>query len=338
MLRAGLIGCGWIATAHKKAYRRLAAESRQVEIQASVDIRPEQLQDLGDIRTYTDIDEMLSAEQGKLDYVDICLPTYLHAETAVKAMKAGYNVLCEKPMARTYEQALWMCRTAEETGKTLMVGHCNRFMSVIRAMREICLSGELGRMRSADFFREGGNTEPLGYKNWFRNGNLSGGAILDLHIHDVDIICWLFGPPRSVSAAAAVVIPGSGYDAMSVNYHFGNGVFVHAGCDWTISHDKYNTRATRINFEKGYVFCDRTPGREVFVKVTQDGFVTDLSELLKNDFFHEEILYYTDCLKDGRSVDICPPDQSALAVRVVMAEIASADNGGMLINLGEVKE
>ena len=62
-------------------------------VEAYCDIRPEQLADLGEARTYTDIDAMLAAEQGRLDYVDICLPTYLHAEVATKALRAGYHAL-----------------------------------------------------------------------------------------------------------------------------------------------------------------------------------------------------------------------------------------------------
>lgn len=333
MLKAGLIGNGGIARSHNKAYARMRAEGGPVAVEAYCDIRPEQLAGLDGARTYTDIDTMLASEQGRLDYIDVCLPTYLHAEVAVKAMRAGFHVLCEKPMALNHELAREMCRTALATDRTLMVGHVNRFMDDRRAIRDLCRSGELGRVRSAEFYREGGSREPMGYHNWFRDGKLSGGAMLDLHIHDVDLIVWLFGLPQAVSAAAATVIPGSGYDAMSVNYFYGDRTFVHAGCDWTIRHDTFNTRAMRVNFERGYVFCDRSPGRQAFVKVAEDGTVTDLAGLLGSDFFYNEIRYYATCVAEGREVADCPPEQSAEAVRLIMAEMASADRNGARIEL-----
>ena len=89
----------------------------------------------------------------------------------------------------------------------------------------------------------------------------------------------------------------------------------------------------RVNFERGYVFCDRSPGRQAFVKVAEDGTVTDLVEHLGSDFFYNEIRYYANCLSAGRPVDHCPPEQSAEAVRLVMAEMASADRHGERIEL-----
>ena len=125
-LKAVVIGNGGIAQAHRRAYARPSAENAPIEVVAYCDIRPECLENLGNCRTYTEIDEILSRESGIADYVDICLPTYLHAEVAVKAMEAGFNVICEKPMTLNYEQAEIMCKTAEKPGKTLMIAHFNR--------------------------------------------------------------------------------------------------------------------------------------------------------------------------------------------------------------------
>lgn len=332
MIRVGLIGRGTISAVHVGAYRRLKKEGADVEFAACCDIRPERMEDLEGVRTYTDIDEFLRGEAGRLDYVDICLPTYLHAETAIKAMKAGFHVLSEKPMALNAEQAQEMLRTAGETGKQLMIAHCCRFMGVVQVLREVIASGELGKVRSAEFFREGGSTGPMGYQNWFRNGKLSGGAMLDLHIHDVDMINWLFGMPKAVSAAATQIITDGGYDSMSVNFMYDD-MYVNAKSDWTIAHDKYNTRALRVNFEKGYIYNDRSPSRNVFVKVGIDGTVEDLSARNGDDAYYLEICYYIDCLKNGKPVTDCLPESSAQAVDIIMAEMKSADNGGERIAL-----
>ena len=128
MLRAGLIGCSFIAEAHRVAYEKLEKESGPVKLEAICDIRPEQMERFSSsIRRYTDVYEMLKEEQGRLDFVDICLPTFLHAQITVAAMEAGFHVLCEKPMARSVLQAAEMAEASRHTGKTLMIAHCCRF-------------------------------------------------------------------------------------------------------------------------------------------------------------------------------------------------------------------
>lgn len=333
MLKVGLIGNGGIAGAHRKAYARIAAEGGNVVLEACCDIEPERLEGLDGLRLYTDVDEMLAKEKGKLDFVDICVPTYLHAEVAIKAMEAGFHVLSEKPMERNTEQAQRMIEAAERTGKKLMIGYCNRFYDATKAMRDIILSGELGSVRSADFYRENDTPLPMGWKDWFHDGKLSGGAMLDLHIHDVDMIRWMFGMPKAVSAVAGSYVTKGGYDTMSVNYIYDDGVYVHASCSWILAENKYNTRSFRVNLEKGYVYIDRSPGRETFVKVMNDGTVTDLSEKLPFQAYYNEIVYFADCIVNEKPVTECLPEESIDSVKIVLAEIESADGDGVKVTL-----
>ena len=111
MLRVGLIGNGGIAGNHKGAYRTLPS----VKLEAICDVHAEQLLQTEGLRTYTDYLQMLEQEQGRLDFVDLCVPTALHAEISIKAMEMGYHVLCEKPMARTVEQAQAMLDVSSRT-------------------------------------------------------------------------------------------------------------------------------------------------------------------------------------------------------------------------------
>ena len=330
-MKIGLCGRGSIAAAHEAAYRRIEG----AEIVAVCDVREEAFAGLGEgVRTYRSLDEMLTAEQGKLDYIDICLPTYLHAEASIKAMRAGFSVLSEKPMARSSAEAEEMCRVAKETGRLLMAAHCNRFFNAFRIMKDYVDSGRFGRVVSVEFRREGGSRRPMGYQNWFRNAALSGGAMLDLHIHDADMLVALLGMPRAVSAMARNLIEGSGYDAMSVNYSYTDGAFANATCDWTIAHDKFNTRAIRVNLDGGYLFLDRSPGRTTFVAVAVDGSIEDLSDKIgAADLYYNEIVYFMDCLKNGTSPALCLPESTCDSVKLIEAEMRSADLGGELVVL-----
>ena len=330
-MKIGLIGRGNISKVHEAAYARIP----DAELVAVCDVCEERLAGLGaGVRTYRDIDEMLKAEAGRLDFVDICLPTYLHAEVACRAMRAGFHVLSEKPMARSAAECEEMCRVAKETGRLLMAAYCNRFFPAFRIIKEYADSGRFGGVVSAEFRREGGSREPMGYQNWFRDKALSGGAMLDLHIHDVDMLIALLGMPVAVSAMARNLIPGSGYDAMSVNYRFASGAFANATCDWTIPHDKFNTRAIRVNFEGGYIFLDRSPNRTTFLAVAADGTTEDLTEKIgASDLYYNEVAYFVECLTNGTRPEICLPESSMLSVQLVEAEMRSADLGGELVKL-----
>ena len=338
MLKVGIIGNGSISQSHRNAYQRLF-ESGEVELVAICDIRPERLEEdcrsgFDNVRLYTDADEMLRAEAGKLDYVDICVPTFLHAEISIKAMQAGFNVLCEKPMARTVEQAEEMVKVSKETGKLLMIAYCNRFNQGAMEIKKIIDSKKYGRVISADFRREGGSDDAFGWNNWFRDFELSGSAALDFQIHDVDMIRWMFGMPNAVSMVGGnFTTKGGGYDIMSSNFMYDDNMFVNSTCNWYVGNNHYNTRVIRVNFEQGYVYLERTPGRQTFVVVPRHGEEIDLSEKNVFDAYYEEIKYYTSILREGKQLDYNIPEESVDSIKLVMAEIESADKNGERIAL-----
>ena len=116
MLRAGLIGFGGIAKAHRKAFAKLEQQGRAQlvcaydvdpeafgrKISINIDTGPVEMEE--HIRFYTDLDKMLSEQE--LDFVSICAPSFLHSELSAELLRRGYHVLCEKPMALTYDAHL----------------------------------------------------------------------------------------------------------------------------------------------------------------------------------------------------------------------------------------
>ncbi len=338
MLKVGIIGNGSISFAHRSAYERLY-KSGEVELVAICDIRPERLEEdcrsgFDNARLYTDPDEMLRAEAGKLDYIDICVPTFLHSEISIKAMRAGFNVLCEKPMARTVAQAEEMVKVSKETGKTLMIAYCNRFNEGAMEIKKIIDSKKYGRVISADFRREGGSDDAAGWNNWFRDFELSGSAVLDFQIHDVDMIRWMFGMPNAVSMVGGnLTTQGGGYDIMSSNFMYDDNMFVNSTCNWFVGNNRFNVRVIRVNFEQGYVYLERTAGRDTFVEVPRHGEPIDLSEKNVFDAYFEEIKYFAGIIRDGKPVDYNIPEESIDSVKLVMAELESADKNGERIAL-----
>ena len=254
MLKVAMLGMGGISGAHRSAWKQF----EDAKVIACCDIRPEKAdaaaEDLG-CKAYYHYEDMAANEQ--YDILDICLPTYLHAEYAIKALNAGKHVLCEKPMAINPTQCRMMIDAAKANGKKLMIAQCLRFWPAYEQLKKLVDSGEWGKVVSAMFFR-GGATPIWSYQDWLRKKEKSGGCLLDQHIHDVDMINWLFGTPEYVSTSAVNTIPGSGYDAVSTNYYYADGKVINAQDDWTINGDGFGFEMIfRVNFEKGAAILTR---------------------------------------------------------------------------------
>ena len=343
MLKVGIIGNGGIMRAHLSAYERLAKEGI-VEIVAFCDIRPERLEKecLGvftEARTYTSLDEMLEAEKGKVDFFDSCVPTYRHAEIAIKTMEAGYDIMSEKPMARTVKEAESMVEASKRTGQRLMIAYCNRFNLAAQTIKEVIDSGELGKPLSAHFQRHGGGLDtlygrkPFGANDWFKDFALSGSGALDMHVHDLDVIRGMFGMPKAVTMAGVNrMTRGGGYDMETTTLIYDD-MFVNSNCDWCIPANKFDSRGIRVNFERGYMFQDRTADRAVFLKVYEDGTVVDLADKNVFDAYYEEIKYFAGKIAAGEELDYNRPEESVDSIKIALAAIESADKGGEKIEL-----
>lgn len=208
--RVAILGYGGIARAHKSGYVKLQSEGAPVRLVALCDIDPAQFtktvtintgatsaEDLSAYSLYTDFDEMLAKEE--FDTVDICLPTVLHKEYTIRALRAGKNVQCEKPMALTSADCAEMIAAAEESGKKLMIGQCLRFNSGYVAIKNYLDSGAAGRVLSVRCERYSAMPR-WAFEGWFHDYDRSGGEMHDMSIHDYDMIRFLFGEPKKVSA------------------------------------------------------------------------------------------------------------------------------------------
>lgn len=338
MLRVGLIGIGFMGRGHLDVYLRLEKEGFPVKLTAICDIDPEKFEnkfvkgnidvgtgtyDFSRYNLYTDIDEMLEKEE--LDYVDIALPTYLHAEASVKALNKGIHVLCEKPMALTSEECRQMIEASEQNGKKLMIAQCLRFWPAYEYLKEVVESGRFGKCVSAYFFR-GGAPPRWSYQNWLLTKEKSGGCLLDQHIHDVDTINWLFGKPEKVSTIGRNVIPGSGYDAVSTNYIYNDGKVVNAQDDWTLQGDFGFEMLFRVNFEKGNLVFEK--GKLTVHPNDGEGFVPELSPEMG---YYREIKYFANAIMNDTPIETATPQSTMETIQIAEAELESADKGGAVV-------
>ena len=208
MVRVGIAGIGFMGMIHYLGYQRvrgakvcaicekiperLAGDWRS--IQGNFGPRGEKM-DLTGITCYSEIDDMLA--DPNIDMIDICLPPFAHAEMAIAALKAGKNVLCEKPIALKTSDARKMVSTAQKTGKQLMIAHVLPFFSAYAFALKTIQSGKYGRFLGGHFNRV--ISDPLWLKDFF-DPNGCGGPMVDLHIHDAHFIRLICGMPKAVQS------------------------------------------------------------------------------------------------------------------------------------------
>ena len=203
--RVAIIGCGKIANAaHGPSY----GKNPNAEIAWCVDILPERARALAATfgsdatKTCTDYREML--RDPAVDVVSVCVPNYLHAPITIDCLNAGKHVLCEKPAAMNYAEALQMKAAADQSGRILNIGVVNRFNTAVNKVRDMIQSGELGEVYHIYCsFRSHRSIPGLGGQ-FTTKAQSGGGVLIDWGIHFLDLINYCINSPavRSVSGAA----------------------------------------------------------------------------------------------------------------------------------------
>jgi len=320
-LRAALIGFGGMGHFHASCY----AGQKEVELVAICDIDPKTFEkekekinlgesgkiSLDDIVTCRSYQELKRKVQ--FDLLDICLPCHLHAEYAVRAMQDGYHVLCEKPMARTLAQADRMLRVARETGRKLMIAQCLRFAPNLNKLKEIIKTEKYGKLLRLDTRRNGA----LPAKKWYHDPAKSGGALLDLHLHDTDFVNYLFGLPQAVQTYGIVRDTG-GIDDLMTAYQYKNGPVVNSESSWC--RGSWFSSMTAV-FRHATV---ETVGFKQLKIYPTGKEVEELNFERKNNPYFNEIEYFAHCVVTDREPEQCLPQSTRNSIRIAAAEERSA--------------
>jgi predicted dehydrogenase len=194
-----LVGAGEIGAVHARAHAAAAGN----RLAAICDVHAEQAQRLAEqvapTAAVTSLDAVLDDPQ--IEAVDLCVPNHLHRELTVRALEAGKHVFCEKPIALTLDDADAMLAAAERAGRFLMIGHVLRFWPEYVLAKQAIDEGRIGDV----LLMSGRRMVSLlagtpGADGWRRDPARSGGAVLDMQIHDLDVFCWLLGQPESIVA------------------------------------------------------------------------------------------------------------------------------------------
>lgn len=332
MIRVGLVGVGAMGRGHLEVYIRLMEEDPSIKLTALCDVDPKRFEaregnlniegvgkdqiDFSRFHLYADMDAML--DQEPLDMVDLVIPTYLHAPYAEKALDRGLHVFCEKPMSLTPEQCQRMIDARNRSGKLLMIGQCLRFWPAYEKLKETVENGSLGKPTAGYYARYGGT--PRGsFEDWYLDETRSGGCLLDQHIHDVDMVNWLFGLPEAVSTRGVNANPGAGIDALSTIYRY-PGMSVATEDDWSLNGKdmKFQMRF-RQNFERGAVVFEDNK-----LTVYPNGESSYVPDLPADNGYYRELRYFLDRIGDGEPIATAPLESTRDTIRVAVAERESA--------------
>lgn len=198
-LKVGIIGSGGIARAHVSAYRKLP----YVEIVAVADVIPGKAQQFVDAEQLTGAaayDGHQSLLKQDLDAVSICTPNVSHHVTTVDSLRAGKQVLLEKPMSVTFQEALEMTKAARETGNMLTIGFQPRYDPNMKLLQDIVQSGRLGKV----YYAETGGGRRRGMPGGtFISKKLAGaGAMADIGCYSLDMALNAMGYPKPITVSA----------------------------------------------------------------------------------------------------------------------------------------
>lgn len=323
MLKVGILGFGAMGKMHFDCYVKSGAARVVAVSDVNIDILKEYRESNPEafegVKAYGEPERLIA--ESELDLVDITLPTYLHEKYALLAFAAGRNVLCEKPIALNMEEAGSMLEAYRQADAAFMVGHSTRFWHPYEIVKEYIQTGKYGKALLAYFGRF--NPAPLwGWENWLHSGEKSGGAALDLHVHDTDIVNWYFGLPEKVFSSGVKKTSGA-FDSISTIYSYPEDLQVSAEGGW-IYHPTFETvRMFRVVFEGATVEFDSTKTPAMAIHV--EGGETVIPELRARDRYASEIDYFLDCLRNKGEPEVITPGEAVDSLKIALAEIESAE-------------
>lgn len=332
MIKIGLIGAGVMGKTHLSCYGALVGE--EYKVTAIADLVPGNAEECAlpfGAKAYTDGEELL--READVDVVDICVPTYLHARFALAAMAAGHDVFVEKPVCRTMDEARELIAMQKKTGAKVAVGQCLRFWPEYTYLKQIIEDKTYGELRTGSFTRLG--SRPSGWENWYGDHKKSGGAALDLHIHDADFMRWLFGEPDGVSGSA-VYMHGSPDHVNSV-FAYGDKSFSLEG-GWVEPAGWKFYMGYRFMFDKAIVEYDGRlkPSMTVYTDAGTEHPEPDAAFRAEKDnggnishlaAYYNELRYFLECVRDGKTPQVATLEEGAKTVELVFRELAAFVRG-----------
>ncbi len=332
-VNVAVVGLGFMGVTHLRAYlanplARIVAVCDAVRVPVngvlagvSGNIKKSDDIHLGpDVKVFQKLDDLLAEPDVQL--VDLCTPTPLHPEQVIAALRAGKNVICEKPLARTSEAAREILKVADESTGMLMPAMCMRFWPGWSWLKQVVADETYGKILAASF-RRVSQIPGWSAQGTYTGGLDLGGALFDLHIHDSDFVSHLFGRPESVFSSGVVGTGGS-VNHVITQYQYTNGPVVHAEGSWLLA--KGFNMAYTIHCERATLDFDLSRGTDA-MQVTEFGQEPHTVPSEGLDGYSAEIHYILECVSLGRKPQVVTAHDGLVALEICEAEEKSIRTG-----------
>ena len=298
-LRIAIIGTGGISHSHMGGYKAL---TDTCEVVAVCDLDENKVKTYAEKYNvpayYTDFNEMFANE--KIDAVSVCTWNASHKKATIAALRAGCKVICEKPMAMNTAEAEEMLAVSKETGNLLMVGFVRRFGNDADLIRDFRDGGTMGDIyyAKATYLRRNGC--PGG---WFGDKEYSGGGpLIDLGVHVIDLVRFLAGNPKPISAY------GVTYNNLDPNRAGGGESWVSTTTGFEFKHNVEDMAAAMIRFDNGLTLSVEASFK---LNIKQDRGEIELFGTKAGAKIDPQVEFFADM--NGRFVDVKPFGNSALS-------------------------
>ena len=332
-IRVGLAGLGFMGMKHLEAYRSV----RGARVTAIADAEMRAMTEgglargnlaraepivgsLSDVVLY--VDPIKMAVSGDVDVVDVCTPTYEHRPVVNAALCVGRHVVCEKPLAVNIVEGRRIMRRVGGSKGFLMVAHCMRFWPEYVFAKEAVDDRRFGKVLSASFRRFSPRPD-WSWRGWLLDESRSGGAALDLHVHDVDAIQWMMGRPTAVTARLAPLDSDKGgrLSYISTIYHYPGGPAILAEGGWLAGGRPFEMSFV-ISFERGVLDYDsrRKPTLLAFTGPGEPW----TPDLPRRDAYEAELDYFMGCVREGKRPSVVTAAEAYAAVKIAWSEVKSA--------------
>ncbi len=328
MINVGVVGMGFMGVTHIKAYAkiegvRLAAICDAVRLPLDGDLskvagnlndtNPVKL-DMTKVKAFKRLEDLLADPE--IDLIDLCVPTQAHVPLAIAALKAGKHVVCEKPLARTSAQARQIAQEAARSKGLFMPAMCIRFWPEWAWVKQAIEDGTYGKVLAARF-RRVSEAPAWGRETYFK-GEISGGALLDLHIHDTDFAQYCFGRPLSVSSHGFPIYSGT-IDYVVTQYEVASGAVVFAEGGWIMSDGFGFNMSYTVHFENATADFDSGRGADA-LRLYERGQAPRTIKCEGVDGYVGELSYLVDAIRAGRPLKKCTALDGLSSVEICEAE------------------
>lgn len=326
-----IIGGGFISNIHAQCYKNLG-----VKIEAMADISEKVRQEFEEkynCKTYSSAEEMLENVSDNIDLVDICSPTFLHEEFILLALKHNKHVICEKPLSINIDFVENIIDKFENNNRYLMTAQVLRFWAEYVKIKEWIEEGVFGNIKLVSAMRLAQHPK----SEWFYNPKKSGGGIFELHIHDIDFLCYLFGDVKEVYANGSKD-ENESWDFINSSIKFKNGISASAQGIFGITDNYPFTANMKVIGDKATAEYSLSAG----VNLDSDGKQSNslilyrkgkepiIENIKSKDAYELELEYFIDCVKNNKKPEIVSLDSIKRTIKTINCLIESLESGNIV--------